>query len=335
MDSRLGVIRYKLIKWCMRRICRMPYPLATAIGRSLGALAWLCIPLHRKIVTMQLKATGNYKTGATIKAFCYQGENMIDSIRLSKMKLPELKRRVEVEGLDNLQDAMGDKRGVMLISGHIGPWELISHIVRLLEVEFSIMADQRDDPWMERIISDIHASGGAQILPPKGGLLKMLISELSEGRNIGILVDQRGNRTNRVVCDFMGLPAPTNPAFAYIALKSDAILLPVHFTKLPKGRFRITFAEPVAASSFGNDHEQIIKLRDAHKSTAVQNLSAFTQKWAGKVINQQPLQWFWVHSRWTRRSDMKKIIRNRLNFKEYIEEQARMIDDGSFGAHHG
>ncbi len=327
MITFLRELRLRLIQSLILFIRIMPYPLATFLGRLLGTVAWICIPLHRKIVAIQMKATVGYKPFMSLKVFRSQGEQIIDMIKYLYMDQAEIRRRVMILGRENLQQALSDKRGIMFISGHIGPWELLTHIPRLLDIQCSAMADMRDDPRLNKLFKRIYAGGGTTILPPKGGMIKTLSRELKAGRNIGIAIDQRSNRSNRLLCNFLGLQTPTSPAPAYVALMGDALLVPVHVVKQRSKRLMI-FGEPRAASSFGSLGE--LKLKDAYQSEAVRKLSDYCQAWASQVISQHPEQWFWVHSRWTRRSDMQRIIKNKLNFNRYISDQAQAIESGEF-----
>lgn len=111
------------------------------------------------------------------------------------------------------------------------------------------MADVRKDARLESIIDGIRSRSGATILPPKGKAL-MLIKELRKGNTIGMVIDQRGRRRDGLFCEVFGMPAPTNPAPAFIAVKGQALVLPVYAIREGQG-YRIRFEEPVDACSFG------------------------------------------------------------------------------------
>ncbi len=137
----------------------------------------------------------------------------------------------------------------------------------------------------------------------------MLIRELKRGNTIGMIMDQRGKRSESLFCDFFGLPAPTNPAPAFIAIKGDAVILPVYAVK-QDGRYLVRFSEPRESSSFGTGKEAIVRL------------SQFMQSWVESVVRQHPDQWFWLHCRWTRRSEMRRLIRSGEDFRAFVLSQA-------------
>lgn len=310
----LRKIQYPLIRMGIFLIRKMPYRMAIATSRFLGALGWALDPLHRKIAKVQMHyALGDaYHPLLTLKVFMNHGDILVDTIHYAYMDKQEITDKIIIEGRENLEAALALNKGVMMITGHIGNWEILAHTSRLLDIEFCVMADVRNDPGLEAIINDIRARSGATILPPKGKAL-MLIKELKKGRIIGFVIDQRGKRGNKLLCDFFGLPAPTNPAPAFIALKGDAVIVPVYTIKHGDG-YTIYFEKPVEARSFGEGDD------------AIQKISDYIQLWVEKVVKNNPDQWFWLHSRWTRRSDMRRIIRSGENFKDYLLSQAKEIE---------
>jgi KDO2-lipid IV(A) lauroyltransferase len=244
----------------------------------------------------------------TLKVFMNQAEILVDAVRYAYLSDKEIREKVVVKNSEFLDEALASGRGLMMITGHIGNWEILSHLPRLLGTQFCVMADQREDPRLESIVDRIRTRSGATILPPRGKAL-MLIRELRKGSTIGMVIDGRGDVKDGPFCDVFGLPAPTNPAPAFIAIKGRAIVLPVAAVKID-GTYHITFHKPVYAVSYGTDED------------AARNVSVFMQSWVASVVKDHPEQWFWLYSRWLKRSDMKRVIKKGLDFKEHVFSQA-------------
>ena len=315
-------VLYRALQGFILFIRFTPYPLAIALARSVCILAWMADSLHRKIANIQLaQALGHTKTMLlSLKVFMSQGDILVDAIKFSYMGDNELKGRVTIEGREHLEAAMASSRGVMLITGHMN-WEILGYIPRILGIEFCIMGDIMNIPGIQAVIEDLRSRCGITLLPPRGGMISLLTGELKAGRTIGIIIDQRGKDHLKVFCDFFGMPAPTNPAPALIALKGDALLLPVSAVK--KGSaYTFTFEKPIDSRLFENDYQQIEKVGDCWKSQAIVSLSNAMQSWLESVIRKCPQQWFWIHCRWIRRSDMKHILRSKDNFSEYVASVA-------------
>ena len=306
-----GRVRYVLIKGGIALINALPYPLAVSLGRCIGLLGWLADPFHRRAAEIQLRHClgDRYRPSIVPKVFMHHGDILVDTIKYAYMDDEEIKERIIIEGKENLDKALSSKKGIMMITGHLGNWEVMAHLPRLLGIQFCVMADVRNDPGIEAVVDDLRSRSGATILPPKGKAL-MLIRELKKGNIIGVIVDQRGKRSDMLFCDFFGLPAPTNPAPAFIAIKGDAVILPVSSMK-ENGRYCMAFHSPREASSFGSG------------KTAIASLSAFMQTWLESMVKKSPEQWFWLHCRWTRRSEMRKLIRSGGDFRSFVLSQAQ------------
>jgi KDO2-lipid IV(A) lauroyltransferase len=326
MLKKLGhEVLYRALQGFILFIRFMPYPLAIALARSVCVLAWMADSLHRKIANIQLaQALGLEKTMLlSLRVFMSQGDILVDAIKFSYLGDNELKGRVKVEGREHFEAAMTSDRGVMMITGHMN-WEILGYIPRILGIEFCIMGDIMQIPGVQAVIEDLRSRCGITLLPPRGGMVSLLTGELKEGRTIGIIIDQRGKDHHKLFCDFFGMPAPTNPAPALIALKGDALVLPVSAVK--KGStYTFSFEKPIDSRLFGNDHREIEKIGDCWKSQAIVSLSNSMQTWLESVVRKCPQQWFWIHCRWIRRSDMKHLLRSKDDFSEYVASLAEKM----------
>ncbi len=306
----LLTLQYPLARGMIELIRLMPYRMAIGLGRSLGRLAWRLDAFHRKAAQIQMRhALGDaYRPELVREVFMFHGDILVDAVKYAYLSEEEIRRRIDIEGQEHLDRALATGRGLMLITGHIGNWEMLAHLHRVLGIRFCVMADVRDDPRIEELVNGLRVRSGATILPPAGKAL-MLIRELKKGNTIGFLIDQRGKRSDGLYCDFFGLPAPTNPAPAFLAVKADALVVPVLSFK-NDGRYVVRFSEAREASSFGQGKEGIARL------------SQFMQSWVESAVRERPDQWFWLHCRWTRRSEMKTLIKGGGDFVSFVLERA-------------
>jgi len=305
----LQTIQYCLVRFIIWFIRSAPYRPSLILFRSLCILAWLLDPFHRKTTDIQMKSTldKSYKPFLSLKVFMNHGDILVDTIRYAYMDDKGIRDMVSIEGGEHLDNALKQNKGIMISTSHIGNWEILSHIPRILGIQFCVMANKRRNPYLEAIVDDIRSRSGATILPPKGKAL-MLIRQLKKGAVIGMVIDQRGKRSDRLFCNMFGLPAPTNPAPAFIAIKGDALVLPVYAIKI-QGRYIIRFSKPVDASSFGRGKK------------GIQALSDYMQSWVESVVRLYPDQWSWLNCRWTKRSEMRSILRAGMDFDKFVLSQ--------------
>jgi KDO2-lipid IV(A) lauroyltransferase len=317
----LKEIPYQALRAVIRLIRCLPYNLATNLFRFIGIIIWLFDPFHRKVATIQIRtALGIAKPWLLVlNVFMNQTEMMVDTIRYAFMSDEEIRSRIVVEGKEHMDEAQASGRGVMMITGHISNWEILGHMKKVMGTEFCIMADMRGDPKLEAIVNDIRVRCGATILPPTG-TFHLLVDELKKGKTIGMVIDMRGDQKDDLFCDIFGLPAPSKSAPASIALKGNALIMPVYITK-EKGIFHWHFAKAVDSEQFGDGDE------------AIQKLSDFMQSWVASVVKEHPEYWFWLYTRWLKRSDMRRVIKKKLDFKEYVLNNKNETTRGKSGSH--
>jgi len=112
---------------------------------------------------------------------------------------------------------------------------------------------------------------------------------LARNRVVGILIDQRAKRSEGIWADFFGKEAPTTPALAVLAMKTEAPVVPVFMIRDGFNRHRLVIQEPLAL---------------VHTGDVKKDVEANTQLFNSKLesmIRQYPDQWFWVHRRWERK----------------------------------
>ncbi len=305
--------RYRISLFTLFLIRILPYGFVLTLLRSLGAIAWLADPFHRKVAGIQMRCALGLNTvwPHVLKVFMNQADILVDTIKYSYLCDKELRNRIKIEGKEHLDEALKTGRGIMMITGHIGNWEILVHIPQILGIPFCVMADVRKDPLLESLVDKIRSRSGATILPPKG-MARMLIRELKKGSIIGMVIDGRGGLKESLFCDVLGMPAPTNRAPAFIALKGSAIVLPVCAVKI-RGEYHIRFSKSTDPAAYASHDE------------AITYLSTFMQSWITSVVKEHPHQWFWLYSRWIKRSCFKKNINSVEDFRKYVLAQAGNI----------
>ena len=306
-------LKYHAILVLIRLIQYLPYFFVLNLFRSLSIIVWLVDPFHRKVASIQIQAALglNDVRHLVLKVFMNQVDIMVDTIRYAFMSDDEIRSRIVVDGKEHMDEAQASGKGIMMVTGHISNWEILGHMKKVMGTEFCIMADIRKDPKLEAIVNDIRVRCGATILPPMG-TFHLLINELKAGKTIGMVIDMRGDQKEDIYCDVFGMPAPTKTAPASIALQGNALVMPVYTIK-QGSTHHWYFAKAVDAAQFGDG------------DAAVRKLSQFMQSWISSVVREHPEHWFWLYTRWLKRSDMRRIIKNNLDFKEYIHRKAEAV----------
>jgi KDO2-lipid IV(A) lauroyltransferase len=274
----------------------LPEPLAFALGRLLGRLWYSVDGRHRKIALENLaRAFGDRTTAAEREAiarshFIHLGYTFVETCRLRRLSAAELERVVRVEGVEHLKRARERGRGIMVVTGHFGSWEVMGRAWPLLGEVGAFVARPLDNRLLEAWIAGIRTAGGNRVIP-KRHAFRHVVETLRRGGTVAMLIDQNVAREHGVFVDFFGTPACTTPAATLAARRTGATLLPAVCHRSAPGRFTMWIGKEIPVAVTG-DNRRDIRATTA-EATAV--LEAF--------IREHPEQWFWVHRRWKTRPE--------------------------------
>lgn len=176
------------------------------------------------------------------------------------------------------EQARTEGQPILFISGHYGNYQAGRAALNARGYQMGGLYRPLNNDYLNaHYIATIADVGGGAFTRDRRGLAGF-VKHLRSGAQGAILIDQY--LYDGQIFDFMGHPAPTSTAAAEMALKYDALLVPIYSTRLENGLdFAIELEAPVPHS-------------DAETMTAALNESLAAR------VRAAPEQWFWVHNRW-------------------------------------
>jgi KDO2-lipid IV(A) lauroyltransferase len=297
MKSRLNRARKTLsrlsLTWSVRSILllskMMPYRLGVRAGGALGFIAYYVFPRERNRAIAHLSSVFDEKGRAWIQrtarqCFIHLGKSLLEVMLISPRRLAKV---VDVQGEENLRAALSRGKGVVYVTGHIGNWELMGHVVAVKST-LSVIAVPIEPEQVNDMIVFLRARMGVRtILRGRPGASRELIRVFKENRILGILIDQDTDVESAFV-DFMGRPAWTPTAAASMAVKFGAPVIFGFIHRNADNRHSITIEGPLELIRTGDDEKDVIA-----------NTALFTKK-LEDCIMRNPEQWVWMHRRWRR-----------------------------------
>jgi KDO2-lipid IV(A) lauroyltransferase len=273
----------------------LPEGFALRMGRQLGNVMYYLDLEHRRVAIQNLHiAFGGEKSEREMRSIANRtfqnlGMMIIEFFRIPRMDVKTFKERVKIEGLEEALSLLEKKKGVLLLIGHFGNWELMGLMSKVIGNPITVIAKPiKKNKWVDQFVTKIRNAGGLEVISNiKAG--RKVIQALSQNRVVGILIDQRAKRSEGIWADFFGRKAPTTPSLAVLAMKTGAPVLPVFMIRNGFQKHRLIIKEPLELIRTGN-----IK-KDVEANTQLFNDTLES------TIRQHPDQWFWIHQRWERK----------------------------------
>jgi KDO2-lipid IV(A) lauroyltransferase len=287
-------IEFGLVWTLVHTLGVLPRPLARSIGAGVGALAFsvlgrlrgvgirnleLAYPHWEKAQRKQVLKTVYRNLGWLLAEFCLMGG----------YTAKEAGNFIEYEGLDHYLQARARGKGVLVLTGHLGAWELSSFYHSLAGYPMGMVIRRLDNPLVDAFVNQIRCRHGNRVIH-KDDFARGLISSMRSGETVGILMDTNMTPPQGVFVPFFGIPACTASGMARVALKTDAAVLP-GFLVWDKARRRYLLRFGAAI--------ELIQTGDA-EADAVANTVQFTAA-IEMAIRKDPEQWLWMHRRWKTR----------------------------------
>lgn len=274
-------------------LAHLPQRLGLWSGRRLGDLASWVLPGRRRVARANLARAFPERERREWNRLCREsfrhlGMTFVEACTFFFRPPSVMLSRVEVEGAEHLKTAMAAGRGVLLLTAHLGNWELLAAAHVQTGYSLSVVARPLDSPVLDRLATRLREDGGVEVIP-KHRAARRVLEALRRGAMVGILLDQNASRREGVFVPFFGEPASTSKSLALFALSSGAPVVPVFIHREAGGRHRVV-VEPAVPPPATGEREQ--------------DVAAFTAAFARVVearVRQWPEQWLWIHRRWRTR----------------------------------
>ena len=288
--SPVAILEWALVVSLGKLFAWLPESVAYALGEGAGGLAFSLDRRHRTITVENLTRAfpGKY-TPAEIErlaraVFENLGRTAVDVARSDRLLDTRNLDAFHVDGLKRLQEASRRGKGVLGITAHFGPWELLP-LATVWHGRAYFVARPLDNPWLDDLFTTMRERGGNRLIR-KRDAVQAILQALRRGKTVGILIDQHSSEREGVVVPFFGQPASTAFAPALIAMRSGAAVLPVVTLHDGPGRYRVLIGDEVPVRRSGN-----------LKADLAENTARFTAA-IEAFIRRYPDRWFWVHRRW-------------------------------------
>ncbi|MGL4488146.1 MAG: lipid A biosynthesis lauroyl acyltransferase [Rhizobiaceae bacterium] len=196
---------------------------------------------------------------------------------------------IEVEGREIFERLRDEKRPRIFFTAHTGNFELLPICAASFELEVTALFRPPNNPYIAKRVLHARRTTMGHLVPSKAGAVWSLANVLSDGGNVGMLVDQHFH--GGVPAQFFARTALTSPLLPRLARQFDADIYPARCIRLPNGRFRLQLQERIELPRTPKGKIDI--------DASAQLLNNIVEDW----VREYPDQWMWFHKRWKGAAD--------------------------------
>ncbi len=299
MDAFFDWMGYWVVRTAAFFVQRMPPEAALAMGAGLGRILYFA-SRRRPIAYANLKAAFPESSPEDRKRWIQElarhlGMSAMEMLRFPILTREEVADTIVREGLESYLKLRQERRGLILLTAHLGNWEL-SQIAEGIEGRpLMVLARKQKHRRLDELLGSFRQTFGS-VAVSKGAGIRDLIRALRQGGTVGVLGDQSGGERGVWVRFFGRLTtAPRGPMA--LALKLGVPIIPV-FTYRQKGPSHRLVFDPTPF--------ELVRTGDYEKDVEA-NAQRFFERLESEISN-YPSQWLWGHKRWKRRRTLRVLL---------------------------
>lgn len=294
---------YYMMRATVGALRALSWDAACRIGERLGALGYRPLGIRKLVVERQIAAAFpelNPGRIADLARASYEhlGRTFVETALLDSLGKDGVRTLVEtVEGWEEIDLVMSNGSGAVMVTGHIGNWELAGAYVAARGIPLDAIVRGMANPLFDAYINHTRETLGMTVVHDSDAVRRTPRS-LRAGRAVAFVADQGVLGLASTFVPFFGRPAKTPRGAAVFALRFEVPVLFVVALRQPNGRFRLV-VERIEARRSGD--------MDRDVDAIVARFTERLEHWVRKV----PAQYFWQHRRWKRQpADTPSALRD-------------------------
>ena len=270
----------------------LPWDSAARVGALVGAFGYRPLGVRRQVVERQIAGAFPELTRAQVTELARRSYEHLGRSAIETALLPDLGRAgvlrlvSEVENWDAMERAQSRGKGLIIVAGHLGNWELSAAYMAARGVPIDVIVRKMGNPLFDKYLNQTRKEIGMNVVYDAQAV-RHTPRALRDGRAVGFVADQGVLGLASTFVPFFGRPAKTPRGAGVFALRFGAPVVFVAALRKPDGSYLVGFEEI-----------PVIETGDREKDVdgVVLRFTQVLEKW----VRRAPEQYFWHHRRWRR-----------------------------------
>ncbi len=278
---------FQLFKWI---VLALPLRSAQRLGYYLGGLAYFVVGRRRNIALDNLRHAFPEKPMREHRqiakgAFRNFAISFVELLWFPNLTDQVLRSLVRLRNPDIMVEAQKKGRGMVMLAGHFGNWELIAlAVARLTAIRVTIIIQSQANEFVDEVINRHRCLFGNKVVP-MGLAVREIIRTLENGGIVAIAPDQSGPMEGPFV-EFFGRRIASHQGPAVFALRSGAPMQMGFMLRQSDGTYEVVLEEIPTSDIAASSDENVVELTRRH--------TALLEKY----VRRYPDHWLWMHRRW-------------------------------------
>jgi Kdo2-lipid IVA lauroyltransferase/acyltransferase len=278
---------------CAMQCCPIEWILAGA--RLVGETYYLLVRKHRERAMENLRPAFPELDERELRRIARESMRHLAYLGVEVLFTPRLVRLENWNKLADLHDfsatlklLLDRHRGVILLTGHYGNWEVLGYMLATLGFSTSSVARPLDNPYINDWLLGVRERKGQRILS-KFGALEEVPEVLQQAGAVGFIADQNAGKKGMFV-DFFNRKASTYKSIGLLAMRYNVPVV-IGYARRREGKFH-----------FDVGTQDIIHPADwENEADPLRYVTQRYTKAIESIVRAAPEQYLWVHRRWKTR----------------------------------
>ena len=205
------------------------------------------------------------------------GKYLVDFLRFEKVNIQFINKNIKIFGQDNLDEALKHGKGVIMLSCHIGNWELAGGMVGILGYPLNAIALSHKDNKVNNFFINQRKMLKMHTISI-GISLKKCFRVLKENQLLAILADRDFSENGKEVM-FFGRKALLPKGPAVFSLRTKAAIVPCFMIREPNNKFAFYMEKPIYPVSTNNPENDIGTLMNTYLKLIENYVRAYPDQW--------------------------------------------------------
>lgn len=213
------------------------------------------------------------------------GRTVMEFPHFATMKKEKFLSYVTIHNSQHITDSCQQKRPIVFVSAHLANWEILAQASALLGHPIAGIYRKANNPYVEHLITGLRRRFQYDAIDKSRAGAKKIVSHMRENRLIGMLADQKFD--GGIAAPFFGTDAMTSTVPADMALKYNALLIPIQIVRRARSPYFDVYT-----------HLALDFSKEDKSAKSVYDITTLINRHIEQWVREHPDQWFWVHKRW-------------------------------------